>query len=435
MRRKGGRKREGLILTFIRPQSKSATVTTMPRITRGLTRLVVTTLLITLLSQHHHTINAVRWNNPLRRIQPRASSSSGSDDGFEFDPFPDIKDDDDRDGRLILTTKISSALCSSAITFYGIGLLLHGRHFPRQLHILTMLRATGFDKLEELVQQARQNYREAYRSAVCHAPDILKGRDTIQSIDERLRDAKHVLKVTKDAKADGKITWSEERRIRKLRRQEIRKLHHDMKRMRRASISVWKLIELLNFNEIQGIVNSFFFQMTAVLASGHSSTRNALFVSYWCYFFSLWTLANKTSQKLSRPLIRLPLKYHLIERNKLDKEMQEFVQNVDTTILFCVSAYLIIWKFGLACQLAASLMVGYIILRGVRGLSSLLFKEKRRVLDMLDREAGGCIVVILSMLALYFRRQGFQEPVLPFRSLSFVEDAVRDSVIVMEKLA
>ena len=401
----------------------------------GLFFFVVCSAVIYFLGGTVHAARIPRLALPTRHRKTSGdttTTTSNNDSYSHFNPFPDEQDD-----RSILRQKLTSGLAASATTLYGIALLVYGRHFPRQIHIITLMRATGFDKLESIVRETRNNYRSAYRSAIFRAPSLLQAHHTIVNIDDRIRAARHVMQVTKEARADGKITPAEERKIRKLRKREIRLLHRDMKRMRRASLTVWKLIQLLDFDEILDIIQSFFFQISAILASGNSNSVVGSIISHWCYFLTLASLACDVSKKCGYPLVRFLIEFHLRE-TKLDKSQLDVVRNINTAVIYSVAAFVIMSEFGFACKLTAGLLVALIIVRGLRGLLYCFSAsdDGHEAVHHMETTAAGYLAILFTATSLYVRRCDlFGEPNGAFRQLLGIEEIIQDFSTALEKLS
>ena len=60
-----------------------------------------------------------------------------------------------------IAAPVTHAVTSILTAIYGSTLLLHPGTFPAQVQVITMMRATGFDKIEAATIKARQNFRQA----------------------------------------------------------------------------------------------------------------------------------------------------------------------------------------------------------------------------------------------------------------------------------
>ena len=389
--------------------------------------MIPTTLL--LLSSILHSTSVAGGNPVARTRQSTPPPEPEPESSFDFNPFPD-----DEEERAELMAKATKGIFASATTLYGVALLLHGSRLPSHIHILTMMRATGFQKLEDTIAEARKNFRGAIRATIFRAPSLLLARNSVRGIDDRLRDARKVVEYTKKAEADGKITRLEARTIRRMRRRVIRRLHRDMKRIRRASLTIWKVIEVLDIDEILEIIQSFFFQVTAVLASGHADSMIGSIVSHWCYFLTLTFLLQRTSGKFGNPLVRGPVTSHL-RTKKLNKDQTRFVRTMDAIVFNSFSAVLVLTEFDLACRLTAALIVASLLTRGLRYLYEFLGNDEDQVSRVFDEKIGGLLIVSFAALSEYFRRRrGSGQPGPLLRPLLHVEKAIQDSIVVMEKL-
>mmetsp|Transcript_35781 Transcript_35781/g.106801 ORF Transcript_35781/g.106801 Transcript_35781/m.106801 type:complete len:230 (-) Transcript_35781:1129-1818(-) len=151
-----------------------------------------------------------------------------------------------------LTDVAANKLGALTSIFYGAALLLYPGDFRAQIHVFTMMRAVGFGKLETAAIQARRNFRRAIGAAVVRAPSLLMARKSLRQYRDRIEGHRLVQKENKKAMEDGVVTPAERIRINRIKRREIRALQRDMRRVKKASSSLGRVWQVLDFDEILG---------------------------------------------------------------------------------------------------------------------------------------------------------------------------------------
>lgn len=219
----------------------------------------------------------------------------------------DTSDEEEEDvpGNIHWTEKVASGSMSGATVLYGAALLRYPHCFPGQLHALTMMRSTGFHKIERGIHATRQNVRQAVLSAVRHAPSLFMMTKGLRDLDDRIAACRDVKCETKRAKADGVVTRKEQRKIDRMENRNIRALKRDIRRLRQGGSSLGRIIQVLDFDEILNLVKNFMFIMSAVLASGHSESIIGTIISRYCHFLNLGSLFLDINCKLGFPLSTL----------------------------------------------------------------------------------------------------------------------------------
>lgn len=87
---------------------------------------------------------------------------------------------DEEDDEATAFEQLLSACYATATTLYGTTLLLCSKSLAGQIHIITMLRATGFDRIDALIQKIRRNIRDAKWSVLRNAPSFIQAKRSLQ---------------------------------------------------------------------------------------------------------------------------------------------------------------------------------------------------------------------------------------------------------------
>lgn len=335
---------------------------------------------------------------------------------------------------------ITSKAMSLLISFYGIALLLHGLPtFSAQVHVLTMMRASGAKKIERAMRKTRQNFRDAYWAAVRNSPSLYYANRSIQRINSRVATAKALLAETKRAKQDGVVTPAEERRLARMRRRYIRRLKGDARRLRRAKTSMGRILAALDLSGTWDIMKEIVVTLSTVMATGHHDSRLGKFVCKYCHFLNLGSLVHEANRRIGFPLSRFIWTGEFLDSD-LDDEDHKGIAITGAIVSYAVSAYLITRRNSLALRLSASLLAAAIILRGV----SYLFIGRAGSLDDLeffrykpDQRLMGLAMIALAALGLQYQQLGYDKN-LDVSKLFFplfgVERAIGSSLHVLESL-
>lgn len=335
---------------------------------------------------------------------------------------------------------ITSKAISLMISFYGIALLLHGLPtFSAQVHVLTMMRASGAKKIERAMRKTRQNFRNAYWAAVRNSPSLYYANRSIQRINSRVATAKALLAETKRAKRDGLVTPAEERRLARMRRRYIRRLKGDARRLRRAKTSMGRILTALDLNGTWDVMKEIVVTLSTVMATGHHDSRLGRFVCRYCHFLNLGSLVHEANRRIGFPLSRFIWTGEFLDSD-LDDEDHKGIAITGAIVSYGVSVYLIARHNSMALRLSASLLASVIILRGV----STLFIGRVGSLDDLeffrykpDQRLMGLAMIALAALGLQYQQLGYDENLdvtKLFYPLFGVERAIGSSLHVLESL-
>ena len=335
---------------------------------------------------------------------------------------------------------ITSKAVSLMISFYGVALLLRGLPtFSAQVHVLTMMRASGARKIERAMRKARQNFRDAYWAAVRNSPSLYYANRSIQRINSRVATARALLAETKRAKQDGVMTPAEERRLARMRRRYIRRLKGDARRLRRAKTSMGRILTALDLNGTWDIMKEIVVTLSTVMATGHHDSRLGNAVCRYCHFLNLGSLVHEANRRIGFPLSRFIWTGEFLDSD-LDDEDHKGIAITGVIVSYGVSAYLIARHNSLALRLSASLLASVIILRGV----SSLFIGRAGSLDDLeffrynpDQRLMGLAMIALAALGLQYQQLGYDENLdvsKMFYPLFGVERAIGSSLYVLESL-
>ena len=345
-----------------------------------------------------------------------------------------------RSGSSHVVQTITSKAISLLISFYGIALLLHGLPtFSAQVHVLTMMRASGAKKIERAMRKTRQNFRDAYWAAVRNSPSLYYANRSIQRITSRVATAKALLAETKRAKQDGVVTPAEERRLARMRRRYIRRLKGDARRLRRAKTSMGRILTALDLTGTWDIMKEIVVTLSTVMATGHHDSRLGKFVCRYCHFLNLGSLVHEANRRIGFPLSRFIWTGEFLDSD-LDDEDHKGIAITGAIVSYAMSAYLITRRNSLALRLSASLLASVIILRGV----SSLFIGRAGSLDDLeffrykpDQRLMGLAMIALAALGLQYQQLGYDENLdvsKLFYPLFGVERAIGSSLHILESL-
>mmetsp|Transcript_60260 Transcript_60260/g.89385 ORF Transcript_60260/g.89385 Transcript_60260/m.89385 type:complete len:354 (-) Transcript_60260:79-1140(-) len=335
--------------------------------------------------------------------------------------------------KMVLSQRVTPVAFGTAITLYGACLLAYGSSFPNQVQLMIVMRATGFNKIEEAISETRRNIREAARSAIFRAPSLVMGAKSISDLQDRMKAQKQIIDETNQAKQDGIVTVAEHRKIKRLRKKQLNAIKKDIKRMKRASSSLDRVLKTLNFDEILDIVKSFMFIMTAVLANGHSESMISNILSRYFHFLNLGSLLLEINRKVNFPLSHLLLERRFSVEH-IDDEDVTFVKILGATLVYTVSAYLTIFRNALSNLMNLAFMASAITLRGLSILSNIYDKDDR-VGKQLRGRVGGMLAILLAFVGIFCRnlvKDGILDMPSWAHPLSIVEEFVKKIVGLAE---
>ena len=411
----------GIICSHVAARSTSATTTTVSSLLRQ--------------------INVNRSNSPRQRSYPPLATTAT--------PFL-AQPNDTPDASTLAqpneeeNTKIVGVIASKCIslltTIYGVALLLHGLPtFKAQVHVLTMMRASGARKIERAVKTARQNFRSAYWAAVRNSPSLYYANRSLRRIDGRIASAKAILAETRKAKEDGIVTPAEERRLARMKRRYIRRLRGDAIRLRKAKSSLGRVFDALDVEGLWDILKELVVTTSTIMATGHNDSRFGKFVCRYCHFLNLGSLVCEANRRIGFPISRFIWTGELLDSD-LDDEDHVGIAITGAIVSYGVSAYLILFQNSFALRLSAALLASVVILRGV----STLFIGRGASLDDMeffmykpDQRLLGLIMIALAMLGMHFHRLGFNDNLdvsQIFYPLYGIEKAIGKSLHVLETL-
>ena len=207
--------------------------------------------------------------------------------------------------ELDMAERVTDGVFAVTTLVYGLTMVAYSHFFPGQVHVVTMMRATGFEKIEKGVAAARQNFRQAIRTAIFNAPNLLLMTKSINNLGKNIDAAKKVKAETKKAMEDGVIDRREARKIERMKNKQIRAVKRDMRRLQRGSSSLGRVIDALDIDELTDLTKNFMFIMTTVLASGNSDTFVGKVISRYCHWLNLASLILDLNRKIGFPLSRL----------------------------------------------------------------------------------------------------------------------------------
>lgn len=305
--------------------------------------------------------------------------------------------DNDEDEPLAPWAEAMAESTATVTILYGTSLLLYGSRCSEQLLILTLMRATGYSKIEKALETSRKNFRRALRSAVWHAPSFLKAAHTVRHIHDRIDEVKNSLEESKKAKEDGVITPKEEWHLKRLHKRQLALLRRDMRRLQRASVNLGKFIADLNVVEVLDILRALLFHLLAVIPAAHSKSRVGVMVSEWCYFINLGTLLYDVLRKVMLPIAEQ-------SSRKVDKGILKTFWKIAVA---GATAYLIDRHKDFAYRLNSALLEAAIIVHGLKYFVTARWDgdEDTRlatVMKLLQNTGGGLLMLLLSALSLHF---------------------------------
>mmetsp|Transcript_18825 Transcript_18825/g.40753 ORF Transcript_18825/g.40753 Transcript_18825/m.40753 type:complete len:424 (+) Transcript_18825:116-1387(+) len=351
----------------------------------------------------------------------------------------DVAQENEEEGTSLVGMFTSK--CISIITsIYGIALLLHGLPtFKAQVHVLTMMRASGARKMERAVQQTRQNFRNAYWAAVRNSPSLYYANRSLRRIDGRIAAAKAILAESRKAKKDGIVTPAEERRLARMKRRYIRRLRGDALRLRKAKSSMGRILDALDLDGTWDILKEFVVTTSTIMSTGHNDSRLGKFVCRYCHFLNLGSLVCEANRRIGFPISRLIWTGELLDSD-LDDEDHKGIAITGAIVSYAVSAYLILFQNSLALRLSAALLASAVILRG----ATTLFIGREGSLEEVeffmykpDQRLLGVAMIALAMLGMRFSRMGFNGNLdvhQAFYPLYGIEKAIGKSLHVLETL-
>ena len=309
---------------------------------------------------------------------------------------------------------------------------------------MTMMRSTGYHKLENGVRAVRKNVRQAVYSAIWHAPSFLMAARSIRQMKKRVRQQRRIMAVTTKANEDGILTKREAKRIKKLRKNQIRTLQRDMKRMVRAGGSLGVVINVLDIDEMLDLAKGFLFQLTTVLATGHGDSAIGKFIARYCLTLNLGSLLLDIQHKANFPLTALILRADQDNDGQIDKKKVGIVNNVGKSLAFGLSGYLSFVRPKAGRYLNSALLGAAICLRGIKGIVHTIWdkhdidqKTAKRIAQMLDGPLAGMLLVTMAGYGVLFgalNRDGqTAPPVWLAHPISAVESAIQKLTDVFHK--
>ena len=350
--------------------------------------------------------------------------------------------------------KLLPATQATATAFYGSTLMLYSKAYPGQIHIVTMLRATGFEKIEQGLSRIRRNFRDAYWSIIWNSPSFFRARRHYRSVRKRVQGANAILKETRKAKADGIVTKYEAAKIRNLRQAEMAAYQKELKSMRRAGASLRKVWQALDFAEMRDVVKGFLFQMMAVLATGHNENMIGKVISKWCLFINLGTFFLDINKKLRYPISKLILTRNFLTDAGITKEQSKMIERSGQALMFSSAGYLVLNKGPLAREINASGVSAAILYKGLRMFLDTFWDRSEDGVEgdsiwstgggMLQEYPGGLLLIAMTAVAMQCRQSnqpgGFLNHTLSITPdwllypLNQIEMAIDRLVLVIDKI-
>lgn len=363
-------------------------------------------------------------------------SANGDDDDFR-NPF-----DDDYECKAF--GEVVGPGFRAIITFiYGTTLVLFNHNTPHQIHLMTMFRATGHDKLEQGVLKARQNFRDAKYAAIRRAPSLLMARRSMKKMDNRFDHHRKIKEETKKAKADGVVTEKEAKKLAKLQQKQMKILKRDMKRLMNAGTTMKLVIEALDFDEIADVAKGFCFQFLAVMSTGHSDSQLGAFISNWCLFLNLGDLIMDTNGKLKFPIAKI-----ILRKGGFGK-MKPKVEQVEATgklVVYAISGFLVTRRRAIARRLNGALLSSACVMRGIRRFCNVMCSWDNDDDDgpwpaigrFLEDGSGGLFMIGVAGAALVARDMVIKEELVPpelvNRTLTYIETGIEGIAAAADKI-
>jgi len=320
----------------------------------------------------------------------------------DLNPF----NDDDEDETI--AAKVLPGTSALLTLLYGSILVVYPFDCRGQVYFLTMMRSTGYNKIEEGIKACRQNMRQAFQSAIWHAPSFLMAARSITQMRNRVEQERLVLAATKKAKEDGIITEREARRIKRMRKNQIRTLQRDMKRLIKAGGSLKTVLKVLDVGEVLDIIKSFLFQLTTVLATGNGKTALGIFIARWCMFLNLGSLFLDLDHKLGFPLTTIIVRGRK-ETGEINEKKVKLVRNTGKFLVYSTSGYISFFQPVIARHLNSAMLGAAVIFRGLKALNNVLWDKKdgqdsmaRNVGTLIDGPLGGVIMLTVASYGVFF---------------------------------
>ena len=330
---------------------------------------------------------------------------------MDLSPTRSKSDPEDDDWLL---DKLIPATQATLTAFYGSTLVLYSKAYPGQIHIITMLRSTGFEKIEQGLARIRRNFRDAHWSIIWNSPSFFRAHRHYRSVRNRLKGANAILKETRKAKADGIVTKYEASRIQNLRQAEMAAYQKELKSMRRAASSLRKVWQALDFAEMRDVVKGFLFQMMAVLATGHNENIIGKLISKWCLFLNLGTFFLDINRKLRYPISKLILTHNLLTDAGITKEQSKMIERSGQALMFSSAGYLVLNKGPLAREINAAGVSAAIVFKGLRMLIDTFWDRSEDGLEddsiwstgggLLQEYPGGILLIAMTVAAMQCRQ-------------------------------
>lgn len=265
-----------------------------------------------------------------------------------------------------------STLVASVPLLYGIGLLLYGSACPNQIYLITMMRATGYGKVEKAVARMKQNFRDALKKAILNAPSLIMAAKAVSGFDNRIRQQKAIIKESKKAMEDGTIDKKEAKKIDKMRRKQLKHLKKDLTRYKRGLSVLWMIWHALDFDEILDILKNLVFMAAMVLAAGHEESKIGTVIIYYCTFQNLGQLlaysAKRSDYLLTHTILNMLAGDDEEEQAKAHNMKK--VERVSKGIFYTVAAAMVLAHFDSAMGLNSVLTSATLILRGLVGFAA-----------------------------------------------------------------
>jgi len=350
-----------------------------------------------------------------------------------------------------IAAPVTHAVTSILTAIYGSTLLLHPGTFPAQVQVITMMRATGFDKIEAATIKARQNFRQALAASVLRSPSLLMAAKSLSEYQDRLNSVRAYKEEVRIAKLDGTVTPDEERSINRLKEREIRKLKRDMRRLKSAGSALGRVWEVLDLDEIRDILNGMMFQMAAVMASSHSESLVGTAISRYCQFLNIGAITLDVNRRIDFPISRLILYGEMCD-DDLQEEERAIVRNVGRVCGYSLSAYVSLFHQEFGRRLNSALVASTLVVRGSMtlmgwrngvfgGLDESLKKTDDGIVKnyKLKKRTSGISIILLTVLGMYCSKAlgnstPFKIPEKLLMPLQLVERMLNRIVIIADRI-
>ena len=308
--------------------------------------------------------------------------------------------------RAIQTTKsVAEKIIALATAFYGLSLVGYGRNFPTQIRVVSIANVGGFNKIRRTLLALTKGVIGAASTATIRSPSLAFATIAIAKSRERKNLAIEYDREHAAAMADGKMSKEEYKKLKKIRRKQVKEEARAIRRIKSARNFFTRTLHNSNLGQLKNILGDTVLMFTAIIASRERSILGNLIYRYYI-ILNMGNLFLEANRKIGYPFTRRvtkslyifdpdreelvfnkpdektsflsPITHFFLSRvpfNTYERESEDvaaeeaaFLRNVGALFTYSVATGLVLYTPGLARKINAALIASSLSVHGLSGL-------------------------------------------------------------------